>query len=380
MNVMGRSLALGVAVLAVQLAFTTTGNALSPNKCLAGKNKCASKKAQGLLKCHGKAETTGTVLDPACTQKATDKFDGGADPAKGCFAKLEAKNDGPCVTFSDTITIENKIDAFVVDAVTLVDPGYPAAIQNKCSAGKKKCVQKKMAGILKCHALAVSKGLPVDTACLQKAKDTFDGGANPADGCFAKLEAKGGCLTSMDTVTLENKVDTFVQDVLCTLGYTTLACPTPTPTPSATPTATPVCPPGFAYNGALTATAGRFNYNLTLGLPGANSACNSNFPGSHACTLTELQCAQIAGSLVGATDISAAMVTSFWAIDPMAPGLSQCVDDAMGGSGLNWEYGTAHTPSRGQRVALNNGLGTLGPLQTGLQCNFSGNSNVGCCQ
>ena len=98
------------------------------------------------------------------------------------------------------------------------------------------------------------------------------------------------------------------------------------------------------------------------------------------CTYFELQCAQAAGSLVGATDTSAVMVTSFWAIDPSAPPLMQCVDDVPLGSNKNWEYGTAHTASRGQRVALNNALGTLGPLQTGQQCNFSGSSWVGCCQ
>ncbi len=64
----------------------------------------------------------------------------------------------------------------------------------------------------------------------------------------------------------------------------------------------------------------------------------------------------------------------------MAAPLAQCNDDAMGGSGLNWEYGTAHTLSRGQRVALNNGAGTLGSLETGVQCNLGASSSVGCCQ
>ena len=45
---------------------------------------------------------------------------------------------------------------------------------------------------------------------------------------------------------------------------------------------------------------------------------------------------------------------------------------------LNWEYATAHTASRGQKVALNNGTGALGALQSSLQCNFS-TAWVGCC-
>ena len=161
------------------------------------------------------------------------------------------------------------------------------------------------------------------------------------------------------------------------------ACGSPT-TPTTTATTTTMTgttfPPGTILKGALTATPGRFNYNLTLGLPGADAACNTNFPGTHACTLSELQNAETAGDLDGLTDIAANPVMSFWAIDPLAAALSQCIDDAAGGSNLNWEYGTAHTPSRGQKVSLNNAAGTLGALQTNLQCNFSGNSWVGCCQ
>ncbi|HXJ33578.1 MAG TPA: hypothetical protein VMS22_06000, partial [Candidatus Eisenbacteria bacterium] len=147
-----------------------------------------------------------------------------------------------------------------------------------------------------------------------------------------------------------------------------------------TTTSTTMPSGGSILKGALVPTVGRFNYNLSLGLPGANSACNTNFTGTHACTYAELQSAAAAGDLVGLHDTASGVVTSFWAIDPTAAALSQCNDDAMGGSGLNWEYGTAHTASRGQKVPLDNAAGTLGALQTGLQCNFSGSSSVGCCQ
>jgi len=148
---------------------------------------------------------------------------------------------------------------------------------------------------------------------------------------------------------------------------------------SADPTCNGPPPPPSVLQGALTATPGRFNYNLTLGLPGANAACNSNFAGTHACSYAELQSAEAAGDLVGLQDTASQAVTSFWAIDNAAPPLQQCQDDAMGGSNLNWEYATAHTASRGSKVNLNNGTGALGPLQTSLQCNFSGSSWVGCC-
>src|SRR5256886_5102379 len=79
--------------------------------------------------------------------------------------------------------------------------------------------------------------------------------------------------------------------------------------------------------GSLTATPGRFNYNATLGVPGANSACNTSFPGTHACTYSNLQAAEAACDLPGLTDTGSNAVTSFWAIDPGQPPLSQCQDD-----------------------------------------------------
>ena len=145
--------------------------------------------------------------------------------------------------------------------------------------------------------------------------------------------------------------------------------------PTTTTTST-LPPPGIVLQGALTATPGRFNYNLTIGLPGANAACNTNFAGTHACTYAELQSAEAAGDLDGLKDTAMITVTGFWAIDNAQPPLSQCQDDVT--SFLNWEYGTAHTASRGNWVALTNGTGTLGTLQTGQQCNFT-SKWVGCC-
>ena len=154
---------------------------------------------------------------------------------------------------------------------------------------------------------------------------------------------------------------------------TTTTVATTSTTSSSTTTTTVVGP---ELLGALTATPGRFNYNLTLGLPGANAACNSSFPGTHACSYQELQIAELLGELVGLQDTAAMTVTSFWAIDNGQPPLQQCQDDVV--TFLNWEYATAHTASRGQKVALNNGTGALGVLQSSLQCNFS-TAWVGCC-
>lgn len=145
--------------------------------------------------------------------------------------------------------------ATILTALVLATPSH--ATLNACSAAKKKCVAKKAAALLKCHAKNEKPpGLTpaLFATCLQKAKDKFDGGANPAKGCFAKLEAKfpgAGCLTTGDTAPLEAKVDAFVDDVVCELDPGSGTCPAPTPTaPNPTPT-----PTGCVPNGQSCATS-----------------------------------------------------------------------------------------------------------------------------
>jgi len=173
--------------------------------------------------------------------------------------------------------------------------------------------------------------------------------------------------------------------VCATSTTTTEAASTTTTTAAGASTTTTTTPPrAGTVKGALASTPGRFNFNAMLGLPGANAACNTNFAGTHACTYQELQSAAAAGDLKGLKDVAnpPRPVTSFWAIDSSAPPLQQCNDDVS--SHLNWEYATAHTASRGEQVALDNAAGTLGALQTGVQCNFGASGPeaawVACCQ
>lgn len=139
--------------------------------------------------------------------------------------------------------------------------------------------------------------------------------------------------------------------------------------PPATPTATPV--PGVEFQGALLATNGRFTYQATIGISGADAECNDEFPGTHACTYAELQIAEAAGDLIGAQDTGGSNVTSFWAIDPLRPDDDQCTVTVA------WDYATAHTGQFGDAVTLNNGTGALGSLTTGNLCLVS--RWVGCC-
>src|SRR5262249_56032067 len=43
-------------------------------KCSAAQIKCANGKATAILGCHGKSESTGAAVDPACLAKAARKF------------------------------------------------------------------------------------------------------------------------------------------------------------------------------------------------------------------------------------------------------------------------------------------------------------------
>src|SRR5262249_56249356 len=129
----------------------------------------------------------GEPVRQRCVDKVMAKFTHPSD-STGCIEKVEAK--GGCATIGEAAGLESKVDAFVLDVVNELDPGYPTPVLNKCSAGKKKCVASKVKAMLGCYGKAAGKGLPLDPLCIQKAKDKFDGGIDPTKGCFAKLEAK----------------------------------------------------------------------------------------------------------------------------------------------------------------------------------------------
>ncbi len=145
-----------------------------------------------------------------------------------------------------------RITLVLVGALVALALAAPAhATLNACAAAKKLCVAKKTAALLKCHSKNEKPPAGMTPAkfaeCLQKAKIKFDGGTNPAKGCFAKLEAKYGigCLTSGDTAALEAKVDAYVDDVVCALDSAGGTCPTPTATPTPAPTPTADCGNGI---------------------------------------------------------------------------------------------------------------------------------------
>jgi hypothetical protein len=129
--------------------------------------------------------------------------------------------------------------------------------------------------------------------------------------------------------------------------------------------------PLVEFQGALLKTTGRFTYQATIGITGADAECAVQYPGTHACTYAELLIAEAAGDLVGAQDTGASSVTDFWAIDAARPDTDQCTVTVA------WDYATAHTGQFADTVTLDNGTGALGTLTTGSLCLQQ--RWVGCC-
>ena len=203
MKLVQRRAVLGIAALALTLGGVTTAHAVPVNKCAAAKTKCVSAKVKGLLGCHQKAEGKSLAVDPTCIDKVVAKF-------SACIVKPEAKP--PCLTTNDGATLEAAIDAYVLDVVQELDPGYPTPVTNKCSVAKKKAVAAKTAAKLGCLAKAFGKEPgTIDPACITKAETKFA-------GAWAKAEAKPPCLTTGDEVALETKVDVFYSSTSGMLG------------------------------------------------------------------------------------------------------------------------------------------------------------------
>ena len=370
-------------VLAATLLLVTSGPvAAQQAKCLAGKTKCVAKKGTGLLKCHTNAETPGKPADPnagGCVDKVVAKFDGGVDPTKGCFEKLENKSHERLHHVRrHGLGAKSAVDSCVAAFVDAIDPA--PITQTKCGAGKKKCVSKYCKArpeVPPARADARQADRPEHERLRRQGRRRSTRAASIRRRAASTSSRTRRGTTAGRRRATRPHLQALVEDCVDQLQALLTDSTTTTSTTLATTTTTSTIPSGgVELQGALTATPGRFNYNLTLGLPGANAACSSNFPGTHACSYAELQIAEAAGDLVGLQDTASMTVTSFWAIDNSQPPLQQCQDDVS--SFLNWEYATAHTASRGQKVALNNGTGALGALQSSLQCNFS-TAWVGCC-
>jgi hypothetical protein len=109
-----------------------------------------------------------------------------------------------------------------VPVLALLAGPAAAQVQSKCLVGKNKCMAKKASSLLKCEQLAETPGKDPDpnaNDCVDKARDKFEGGSTPAQGCFEKLETKvpNDCVTSDDTSAAEAAVDACVANIVAAI-------------------------------------------------------------------------------------------------------------------------------------------------------------------
>jgi hypothetical protein len=97
------------------------------------------------------------------------------------------------------------------------------------TAAKLRAAEKKARGLVECEARAVVQGQEPDPACIDAVEQKFM-------TSWARIEARGGCLTEGDAESVEAIVDAFVEDLCSALGTATTT--TTTTTPSTCPTAT----------------------------------------------------------------------------------------------------------------------------------------------
>jgi len=183
-------------------------------KCEAGKEKCVTTLATGLLGCFSKdSAKPDPIKFPQCIDKALTKYGGGAVPTKGCFAKLEAKP--PCLTIGDSDAIGGQTQSIAGSVRFLLDPTAPPSTLNKCTAGKFKCMANLVKAVLGCDGKNTTKPDPTAfSACIAKAQTKYTGGADPTKGCFAKLEAKPPCVTTGDSAAVETQAETALGNLI----------------------------------------------------------------------------------------------------------------------------------------------------------------------
>jgi hypothetical protein len=297
------------------------------NKCLAGKIKCAIKKKACLLGCYAKAAGAGLAApDSACTTKCRDKFDGGVDPLKGCFEKLEGKLS--CLTTDDTRAIEAKIDGFVESATAQLS--FPIALANgKCGAAKIKSLNGYNKCVLGIYAKAAA-GTAADqvkiAGCDTKLKTAYQ----KDDDKYGPL---GQCETLADAQDIINSDNLFIDDLLSELGgdMNTQRCTGDTSVTCTTAPGGGGCPSGTCEF--------FFGANLPLSAGGVATCVTSQWNGSISGT---------ANQQTGASTGTAAVISKVYLAAATDKPCPKCVGDGLpndGVAGGHCDGGTRNTLS-----------------------------------
>jgi hypothetical protein len=199
------------------------------NECAAAKKRCVLDRTVAIIKCHTKAVQGGSHgVDPACAQKARDRYDGGLDPSRGCFARAETRFGAACLTSGDSEALEVAVDELVYDA--LCELAYPT--------------------------VGCQPPTPVPGPCARQTDGTCGGDCGfPNSLCVSMVGGFCGCLPATRT-------------------------PTPTPTPTQPPTWTPVPGPcARQTDGSCNGDCGSgYSICVDMGLFGGLCGCEPPTP------------------------------------------------------------------------------------------------------
>jgi cysteine-rich repeat protein len=228
---MKRNMLNGAVALAAAMVVAGAGSAAADIKA---EKKCASSKLTAVgsdisaqASCHASALSKGLAVDPACITEATTK-------TSNAFAAAEAKAlpDGGCATDADSFdlnadtipdgqlaSIRNQIDnGFKIGSALIYSglygptgaPGVEGIILNtlvttpgaesKCTSTKVKEAGKLAKALYTCEKKVVSKNLPVDPVCKQKAIDKMV-------AKFASAETAGDCQTTGDANLVAGRIN-----------------------------------------------------------------------------------------------------------------------------------------------------------------------------
>ncbi len=195
------------AVVACTMAFSSSAEAqtVTVDRCAGAKMRCVMgythicgvSGVEGQLKCHQTATLRGRFVDPACLTRTVDEI-------HECFETAERRN--VCRTNGDVNTVQAKIEAFVLDVVRDVTPGFPYPQINKCAAGKQKELADATSAKLGCFEEAFRRepGV-VAPGCLAQAQAQFE-------YAWIRLALNGGCSLG-DEIALTAKMDAFVAEM-----------------------------------------------------------------------------------------------------------------------------------------------------------------------
>ncbi len=139
------------------------------------------------------------------------------------------------------------------------------------------------------------------------------------------------------------------------------------------------CTSKLIYRGSLPASTGRWQYQATLGLTGANADCEAHWPGTAICPYAKLLAASMKATpeTINAMDYNNQPVTTWWIDDTTASNNQRCVSNQ---ENIPWSYATADQGHVGKSVALMNATtGAISALQLDTLPSCSTMRSVPCC-